>query len=521
MIIEDQNAQIAFLSDPSSYGQHVGKVDRIETHGAVVFLAGDRAYKLKRAVRFPYMDFSTPDRRRRFALAELAINRRTAPSLYLGVRAIVRAPSGALAFGESDRADGLDWVVMMRRFAQDDQFDRLAKAGRLTEPLARELADAIARFHDAAEPCPSFGAAESYRELILGIAEEFRRHTGTVVDAASVARWESRVQSQLDRAAPAIERRRRDGHVRRCHGDLHLANICLLDGSPTPFDAIEFNDSFACSDTFYDLAFLLMDLDSHKLRPLANTVFNRYLERRPRDFDALTALPLFLSCRAAIRTHVAASTAATAGLSAEMATVKRQEALLYLARSLDYLAPPPARLIAIGGPSGSGKSTLARRLAPQIGAALGAVVPRSDVIRKSIMGADELAALPPAGYTSKVSDQVFAELGDRTGLALGAGHSVIADAVFGTRPRRQAIAATAARHGAKFDGIWLQAPGPLLESRVTHRRGDASDATASIVRRQLTELQTPEVDEPAWTRCDSTGNPDDVAQRARRHLGDS
>jgi len=528
MIIEDQGAQIAFLSDPLSYAEGMDKVERIETHGALVFLAGDRAYKLKRAVRFPYMDFSTSERRRRLSYAEVVINRRTAPAMYLEVRPIVRGEGGKLAFGPADDAtsepdwssggDSIDWVVVMRRFDQATQFDHLAAAGRLDADLVRALADEIARFHQAAELQHGFGSAQSYEQLIAGIGAEFNRHAGTCLDPDAIRKWLDEARQRLARCAPVIEARRGAGHVRRCHGDLHLANICMFDGKPTPFDAIEFNDEFACTDTFYDLAFLIMDLDRYELRTQAAAVLNRYLERRPEDLPALAALPLFLSCRAAIRAHVAASTAATPTLAPAESAAKRDEARLYLARALGYLQPPAPRLIAIAGPSGTGKTTLARLVASHLGAAPGAVIPRSDVIRKQLMGVEETTALPSHAYTSTVSDRVFVELERRAGVALAAGHSVIADAVFGTAARRRSLGAVAARAGVAFSGIWLNAPQAKLEARVAARRGDASDATVEVVRRQIAETRPPGPDEPDWRIFDASGSPDQLAVRVRAAL---
>lgn len=538
MIVEDQSAAIALLSDPATHGPGIDRVERIETHGALVFLAGsrgsegtaaasrnfvpaigDRAYKMKRAVRFPYMDFSTLERRRRFCEAELTLNRRTAPDLYLAVMPITRESDGRLKLAGSGSA--VEWVVVMRRFDQSDQFDRLATAGRLTEPLVRALAETLADFHGTAERRDEFGGSASYATLIDGIAQEFRRHASAALDAAASRRWVEQAGASLGRCGATIDRRRAEGHVRHCHGDLHLANICLFQGRPTPFDAIEFNDSFACTDTFYDLAFLLMDLDSHNLRPLANAAFNRYLELRPQDLDALATLPLFLSCRAAIRAHVAASTSATPSLSADARAAKRQEAAVYLDRALAYLAPPPARLVAVGGRSGSGKSTVARRLAPDLGAAPGAVIPRSDVIRKRLMGVDEFEPLARNGYTSAVSDKVFAELERRAGLALAAGHGVIADAVFGTRARRNSIAAVARTADAAFAGIWLNAPPATLEARVSGRTGDASDATVAVVRQQVRGVAAPDNDEAGWHIVDGAGESDAVVGRVRAVLKDS
>jgi hypothetical protein len=260
--------------------------------------------------------------------------------------------------------------------------------------------------------------------------------------------------------------------------------VVLLDGQPTLFDAIEFNDAIACIDVFYDLAFLLMDLDYRDLRPFANLVLNRYLQQRD-ESAALPLLPLLLSMRAAVRAKVAASLEAVAEGDADKAK-QSHEAGVYFRRALDYLSPPPPRLIAVGGLSGSGKTTLARALAPQIGAAPGALHLRSDVLRKQLAGVPELERLPASAYTVEASASVYAELARRAAQGLAAGHSVVVDAVFARPEERADIEAVAQAAGVGFTGFWLAADRSVLTARVQGRRSDASDADARVVERQLT-----------------------------------
>ena len=260
--------------------------------------------------------------------------------------------------------------------------------------------------------------------------------------------------------------------------------MVLLDGQPTLFDAIEFNDAIACIDVFYDLAFLLMDLDHRDLRPFANLVLNRYLQQRD-ELAALALLPLFLSMRAAVRAKVAASLEAVAEGDVEKAK-RRDEAAAYFRRALGYLRPPPPRLVAVGGLSGSGKTTLARSLAPEVGAAPGALHLRSDVLRKQLAGVPELERLPAAAYTREASAAVYTELGRRAAQGLAAGHSVVVDAVFARPEERAAIEAVAREAGSDFAGLWLEADRSVLTARVQGRRGDASDADARVVTQQLT-----------------------------------
>ncbi|MDE2464113.1 MAG: AAA family ATPase, partial [Alphaproteobacteria bacterium] len=290
-------------------------------------------------------------------------------------------------------------------------------------------------------------------------------------------------------------------------GDLHLNNIVVIDDKPVLFDAIEFNDSYVFIDPLYDIGFLVMDLERIGERALAHALFNRYCELRPDD-EGLSLLPLYLSLRAAIRAHVAVSRSA----SGDSTALDEARRCFDLAR--DFLAPPPPWLIAIGGFSGSGKSTLARSLAPGTGAAPGALVLRSDVIRKRLMGVAETERLPQSAYTDEVNARVFAKLEDRARRVLASGHSVIMDSVYGRPEERARIQAVALAAGATFCGFWLDAPHRTLSKRVTARRGDASDATLEVLNLQLQRI-TPPSD---WRKLDADRPPEAVAALAKRFL---
>ncbi|MBK3737231.1 AAA family ATPase [Azospirillum brasilense] len=471
----------AFLADPASHGG--AAVERVETHAAMVFLAGDRAYKLKRAVRYPYLDYSTAERRRAACLEELRLNRRTAPSLYLGLESVVRRADGTLAFGGADAAGGvaLDWLVMMRRFPQDALLDRVAERGGLDEALVRGLADAVTAFHQAAAPRPDGGGAVAMREVVEGNIAELRA-SPTLFPPERVERLASASAAALERLSPLLEERRRGGFVRHCHGDLHLRNIVDLDGRPVLFDGIEFDERLAVIDVAYDLAFLLMDLDRRGLRPQGNVVLNRSLDATE-DYGALALLPLFLSARAAIRAKIAASTASL-GHGGDAARMSEGEAAAYLEQSLAALEPPPPRLVAVGGLSGSGKTRLARALAPSLGASPGAVVLRSDALRKRLGGVAETERLPAEAYAPAMTERVYAGLLERARIVLAAGHAVVLDAVHARPDERDAVARLAAEAGVRFDGVWLDAPLDTRIARIADRRGDASDATAEVAERQ-------------------------------------
>jgi aminoglycoside phosphotransferase family enzyme/predicted kinase len=508
-----QDDVIRFLSEPHSYGLDVQSIERHETHGAIVFLAGDRAYKLKRAVKFPYMDYSTVELRRQMCARELAVNRRTAPDLYLEVRPIVE-DRGKLRFGQGNESgEAIDWVVVMRRFDQRALFEDMRRSGGLTTALMRQAAETVATFHSKAEPILDYGGQAAIRAVIDGNVAILRSKVGRPFGAERVSEYGRQALDVLRRVAGLLEQRRRRGHVRRCHGDLHLNNICLLGGHPVLFDAIEFDDRFACIDVLYDLAFLLMDLDQHGLHPLANTVFNRYLEVSGQH-QGLAALPLFMSCRAAIRAHTIQARAETC-LDEALKSQLMDDAVRLLDRAVEYLGHAASRLIAIGGVSGTGKSTLAYVLAPFVGRAPGAVVVRSDVVRKQLMGVAETVRLSLDAYAPPINQKVYARLTEIVSQTLNAGYCAIADAVFGKEEEREAIAAAARLAGAEFHGLWLEGPPELLARRIMERHDDASDATLEVLKAQLGFVSVP----PSWTKIGVAASQADILAKTRKTLG--
>lgn len=497
MIVEDQSEVLEFLARPEAFGVRDWRVERIDTHISSIFLLGDRALKLKRAVRYPYLDFSTKELRRRYCEAEVTVNRRTAPAIYKGVLAVVRRPDGNLALG--GEGEVLDWVVDMARFDENSLLDRLAQRGGLTPRLIGELAEAIAAFHGLAEERYDRGGKIGLQGVLTGNAAAFAELPPGILDAGQVKRLIEASAQALEHLGPLLEARRRLGRVRHCHGDLHLRNVCLVEDHPVLFDAIEFNEAFSDVDTFYDLSFMLMDLDHRGLRRLACFLMNGYLDLAG-DGSGLGALPLFLSLRAAIRAHVSATAVGTVSDIAEVARL-RGEARAYLEAALAYLTPSPPRLVAVGGLSGSGKSRLGRELAPYLGAAPGARVLRTDVLRKRLLGAHPRHKLPKWGYASDVTQQTYQVFYEAVRATLKSGHSVVADAVFARPEQREAVERIAAEVGVPFRGLWLEAPPEVMMERVERRIGNASDADAAVVVMQ----QDYELGDIAWPRVDSGG----------------
>lgn len=493
-LVEDQSATFAFLFSPEAHGGETPK--RIDTHACAIALAGSRAYKIKRAVAYSFMDYGSLAKREAAARAEVRLNRRTAPDLYLGVQPVVRRDDGGLALGPliadpaapgPAGADVRDWLVVMRRFEQDALFDAIARAGKLTWPLLEDLTDAAARLHEKAEraPADAFDAREVARLAAENV--EMIRAFPSIFPAARTDRLEAAVEAALDRAGAAVNARARAGRARVCHGDLHLKNAVLIDGRATLFDCIEFNPRYATTDTLYDLAYLIMDLDHRGLGAAANRVFNRYLDTTG-DRLGLGALPVYLSVRAQVRAKVTA--AAADEMDGPDARAAREEARGYFDLAHAYLVPAEAGLTAIGGLSGSGKSTRARAMARGLGPAPGAVVLRSDRIRKERFGAAETDRLPAEAYDGAVSVAVYRTLYERAEALLRDGIAVIADATFLHPESRRAIEAVAARAGAAFDGIWLEVPEARVRARLTARAragADASDADVAVFERQLRE----------------------------------
>ena len=509
MITEDQADVVAFLSSSAAHGG--APVERCDTHASIVFLAGSRAWKLKRAVRYDYLDYSTADRRRAMCEAEIRINRRTAPALYRGVTAVTRQADGSLRIG----GDGtpVDWLVEMARFDQRGQFDRLAVAGVLPLERMRPLAHAIAGFHQTAGGGMHHGGWDEMRRIIDGNAAGFATEAAGILDPGRCVRLTNRARFVLDREGALVDQRRDAGLVRHCHGDLHLSNIVLLDGQPTLFDAIEFNEDISSVDVLYDLAFLLMDLWRLGLPHHANVLWNGYLAETG-DLNGLPLMPLFLSCRAAV---MAKTTATSANMQTDHGRRFELKVLAnsYLTLADDLLEPPPPRLIAVGGLSGSGKSTLAMDVAPFLGAAPGAVVIRSDEIRKKLCGVKPLDRLGPEGYTGEVSQRVYAALMEQADTVVRGGYTTLADAVFARSWDRDAVQHVAALAGVPFVGLWLEAPASVLISRVAGRGPDVSDAGIDVIRRQLTCPLT----SLRWHRLDGSGTRAQVGDAAAAILG--
>jgi uncharacterized protein len=523
------DAFAAHLAHPATHGGE--RPRRIDTHTAAVFLAGNRALKLRRPVDYGWLDYATRPQRLAAARREVEQNDRTAPGLCLGIAGLVREAGALRLTAPGELPEGAEPVTVMRRFPDEALFDRMAASGRLTPALMHRTGRVVAEMHRGVAlrpgtgdlPGMTWGHDPQLAALAPLLGPEVERLLAAMAEAHG-------------RVRPVIERRR----ARRCHGDLHLGNIVLWRDQPAPFDAIDFNENFSDIDPLYDLAFLLMDLEHRGHAELGPSVLNAWAEAMAAApgadvetaYGGLAVLPLYKAVRATIRAKtgalaVRASVPASApsplvgegrgggwpgAPAAVSADPRLAEARAYLALALCFLAAPPTpSLVAVGGLSGTGKSTVARALA----ARTGAVVLRSDGTRKGLYGVPETGRLPADGYSRAAGERVYGELLFRAALVLGAGHPVIVDAAHLRPEERDAVEAVPRRLGVRFDGLWLDAPPQALRARLAARKGDVSDADAQVLAIQLGHDLGP----IAWARLAADGPPDVAAALAIGRLG--
>ena len=488
---------------------HLGRsrnTKRVDTHISTVFLEPDRVLKIKRAVRLPFLDFSTLDKRKHACEEELAVNRRFAPKIYRRVVPITQAHDG-LHVGGDGRV--VEWAVEMARFDEKRTLDHLAGHGVITPELADALAEVMLAAHRGA---PTSDGA-SWLASMTGLID---RNTAKSRDQSCLVRDEVERLHALSLQALAehltlVQQRAAAGLVRRCHGDAHLGNIVLIDEKPVLFDAIEFDPDIATTDVLYDLAFPLMDLVHFDEAIAANRLFNRYLAASwQQNADALLLLPLFLSVRAGVRANVLFTRhEQSAGDVAALAQAKS-----YFDLALRLIAPEKPSLIAVGGRSGTGKTVLARAIAATPNPPPGAVVLRTDVIRKELFGVDPLTALPETAYTPDVNERVYRTMLARGETMLKQGVSVVFDAAFLRRDERTLARALANASGARFCGLFLDASSSVRLQRIASRGSDASDATRDVALRQ----DSFDIGALDWPVVDASGAPPETLARAMTHL---
>ncbi len=522
----EQGEVVAFLCNAANWPEPVEVVRHVETHISHLFLGRKLALKMKKALRLPYLDFSTLALREHFCRREWEINRRFSPWLYLGLSRVARLENGGLALDPPEEVgETVEWLVRMRRF---DEEAILANRFRHSAPDARllkDLAGMACAAHQRAEPRAEDHAAGMLLDTWWQVHDALapRADALNAPEVPDAGRVLGVLRERLEAARAVLDARGREGYVRRCHGDMHLGNIVLWEGRPALFDAIEFSERLATIDIMYDLAFLLMDLlhrghGAEEHGNPANVVMNAWLARCD-DEENHAACSLFaplMSLRALIRCMVLMDLAAQqeADDPARVKTV--EEARAYVRTAHDCLRPARPVLLVVGGLSGSGKTTLASALAARLAPAAGMAHLRSDVERKVMAGVDEFTKLPPEAYTPEMSRKVYERLQRRAGKVLASSWPVVVDAVFARPEERAAMERVAKEAGVPFIGLWLDAPAEVLRQRVAGRTGDASDATVAVLEKQLSY----DLGEITCRRVDASGTPEEVLEEALRVLAE-
>jgi len=460
----DMASLVEALRQPSAYSHPVGKVEVIETHISHVLLAGDYAYKVKKAVRLPFVDFSTLARRRYFCEEELRLNRRTAPSLYVDVVAIGGHPP---RFGPC--AEPLEYAVRMRRFPQQALGSTLARAGRLEKRHVDALARRVAAFHASLEPVasahPEGAAARALEPALDNLRDIAAMLPETADDVLALRGW---TLAEAARLAPLFAERQRGGSVREAHGDLHLANVAFIGAEAMPFDCLEFDPALRRIDVMGDVGFMVMDLAHHKLGRLAARFLDAYLQETG-DYAGLAVLRFHVVYRALVRAKVAAIREDDA------------EALSLIALARRLCRPGVRALFLMHGLPASGKTHAAQRLLE----ALGAVRVRSDVERKRSHGLSPLdrSGSPPGGglYSPGASEATYERLAALAGTVLDAGYPVVVDCASLARRERDLFREAARSHRAGFAIVRCRAADVELRRRLRARRGDASEADSAVL----------------------------------------
>ena len=498
---------IAALLDPRIYPHAAARVDLVETHASWLLLAGEFAYKIKKPITLPFLDYGTLARRETFCRAELALNHRLAPQLYLDVVPIGGKPE----VPRLGATPAIEWAVRMRRFDEDGRLDRVAARGDLQpEHLSQLTATLEVFWRTAAVAAPGtrFGGPEQVlaaaRENFVELRQLLPHADQTLVE--QLARW---TEDEFALRATDFAARKAGGFVREGHGDLHLGNLALIDGQVTPFDCIEFNEDFRWNDPVSEIAFVWIDLLDHRQPGLAAWFLNAWLESSG-DFQALAVLRFYAVYRAVVRAKIAALRAGQEDASQSQAEL--DSARVYLQLAWRIAVPPAPTLVITCGLSGSGKTTASSaRLLDQTLEGAGSIVRlRSDVERKRLFGLapqqNSASSLDGGIYTVEATTRTYARLLELARDLLAAGWPVIVDAAFLRRKERAAFSALAAELGIGFAILATEAPANELRRRIAARSGDASEATLDVLERQMNWFEPLDANERARSiGADATG----------------
>jgi hypothetical protein len=507
---------IQALQQAEIYDHPVERLELIETHISWVLLTGPYAYKIKKPLDLGFVDFSTLEKRRFYCNEELRINRRLAPQLYLAVVPITGTPE-APRIGDSRRGgsgEAIEYAVKMAQFPQEAQLDRILACGELTREHIDRLAAIIAAFHGSVQVAGKdipFGLPE---RLVGPMQQNFEQILPLIQNSAdrlqALRRWTEATYQALYGALTA---RKRDGFVRECHGDVHLANMALFRGDLVIFDGIDFNENLRWIDVMSELAFLTMDLEERGHPELAWRVLNAYLAQTG-DYAGLAVLRFYQVYRAMVRAKVTRIRLHQGHLAELEAGRLIEQYHGYVGLAVSYTRPRRVAITITHGLSGSGKTTLTQALLET----WGAIRVRSDVERKHLFGLASTASSRPGLdteiYSTDGTQRTYQRLADLASVVIRAGYPVIVDAAFLQHAQREAFRELAEELQSSFVLLDFHAPDQVLRERIMarlRRGGDASEADLVVLEHQLATQEPLTQDEQARAIRIDAERPPDVA----------
>jgi len=486
---------IVALLQPQRHAPGVPQVELVQTHISWVLLAGEFAYKLKKPVKLPFLDFSTLALRHQACLDELRLNRRFAPDIYLGVVSLYNTPDNPQWEGTGPP---IAYAVKMRRFDEAGRLDRVCKRHELLPSHLSDLADTVVHFHENAAMAPPGSGFATPKKILAQAQDNFEELLQLLPQrevATRLKELRTWTEAQFSRLEPLMVARKTAGHVRECHGDLHLANIVLIDGRVRLFDCIEFNEDLRWIDTTSDIAFAYMDLLAQGQSGLGNWFVNEVMSRSG-DHAAAPLLRFYAVYRALVRAKVAA-------IRQQQAHASSREALADIALAHVLATDHPVRLTITHGLSGCGKTYVTDQLL-QSDALPPTLRLRADVERKHLFGLAERerssSGIDSGMYTPAAHALTYGHLREQAGLLLRSGWSVIVDATFLKRADRDSFRALAQEVGAAFAILAPHASPQALRERIIARNAlgtDASEATLEVLAQQQQQLQPLAPDEMA------------------------
>ncbi|MBD0337310.1 MAG: AAA family ATPase, partial [Cyanobacteria bacterium Co-bin13] len=470
----------------------------MQTHVSYVLLTGEYAYKVKKPVDFGFLNYATLEKRRHFCEEELRLNQRGAASLYLEVVPIVEAGAG---FALSTTGTPIEYAVKMRQFPQDTLLSTFFEQGRLTEDLLRNLAEAIATFHQQAETSDYIRGFGEIPQVRQSIDENYDQTVGYIGGPQTQEQFDQ-TKAFTDRffaeQQDLFQRRMQQNKIRACHGDLHLNNICYWHDELLLFDCIEFNEPFRFVDVMFDIAYIVMDLEVQGRGDLSAAFLSHYVEQTG-DWEGLQVLPLYVSRQSYVRAKVTSFLLNDPSVPQETKQQAEATAAKYYRLAWSYVQPKAGQLFLMAGLSGSGKSTTAREITRQAGA----IQVRSDAVRKHLAGVPLKERGAASLYTPEMSQKTYQRLLDIGLMLAHNGYSAVLDAKYDRQAMRQAVIDQAQAVPLKI--VYCEAPLEVLKARLQGRQGDIADATVAVLENQSMEPFTPEEQRYATT-VDTAGN---------------